>query len=445
MKKLFLIFLLTAIFFSSCKKDVPPATTTVPVSEQARNALYNLMREWYYWQPVAKVDSSLYKDPYALLSALRYKLLDRWSFVDDYNAFVASMNGTFVGHGIRMGLDAQGKARIVTIYKNSPLYTNGASGPGVRRGWIIKSLNGTDLAKVMSDMILSRDATAYNNLIQPSTAGITNTFVFQTPRGNDTTAVTIKKSFDVNSVMLYDTLTLKTGKTGHLVFDEFISPSTQELQTAFAFFKAQNVKDLILDLRYNNGGILDVATDLASYIAGTAKFSTPFISSSYNDKQAATNNATTNFKSILYPLNLTRLVVITTRETASASEEVINGLKPHLTVTTIGDTTNGKPTGMNVWQYDYTYIFAPITFKLVNSAGQGDFYAGFAPAKYVPDDITHDFNDKSESCFKEAIYFLENGTVSTKSAYIYRPSVQYSEKPSRMNNMYIFDKSFKIK
>ena len=55
--------------------------------------------------------------------------------------------------------------------------------------------------------------------------------------------------------MLYDTLNLKTGKTGHLVFDEFIEPSTQELQTAFAFFKAQNVKDLILDLRYNSGGI----------------------------------------------------------------------------------------------------------------------------------------------------------------------------------------------
>ena len=97
---------------------------------------------------------------------------------------------------------------------------------------------------------------------------------------------------------------------------------------------------------------------------------------------------------------------------------------------------------MNVWQYDYTYIFAPITFELVNSAGQGDFYAGFVPAKYVPDDITRDFNDKSELCFKEAIYFLENGTVSTKGAYIYKPSVQYSEKPSRMNNAYIFNKSF---
>ena len=435
MKKLIIILILSVAVFISCKKQVGPTTDTT--ATMGRDNLYSLMQDWYYWYkylPVITVTD--YKDPYALMDALRYKTLDRWSFVDDYNAFVADMNGTFVGHGIRIGLDAQGKARIVTIYKNSPLYTNGAGGPGVRRGWIIKTLNGANLASILA----AGDATAYNNLIGASTAGITNTFVFTTPRGNDTTAVTTKKSFDVNSVMLYDTLTLKTGKTGHLVFDEFIAPSPQELQTAFAFFKAQGVKDLILDMRYNNGGILDVATQLASYISGKPTTSM-FIQSTYNDKHT-TSDTTINFESVSYPLSLTRLVVITTRETASASEETINGLKPYLTVTTIGDTTNGKPTGMDVWQYDYTYIFAPITFELVNSAGKGGFYSGFAPAKYVTDDITHDFNDKNESCLKEAIYFLENGTVSAKGAYIYKPSVQYSEKPSRMNNAYIFNKSF---
>jgi len=437
MKKLIIILVLAVVLFNSCKKQVGPTTDTI--ATMARDNLYGLMQDWYYWYKYlpANITVTDYKDPYTLLDALRYKTLDRWSFVDDYNAFVANMNGSFVGHGIRIGLDTQGKARIVTIYKNSPLYTNGAGGPGVRRGWIIKTLNGSNLAPILA----SGDATAYNNLIGASTAGITNTFVFTTPRGNDTTALTTKKSFAVNSVMLYDTLTLKTGKTGHLVFDEFIDPSVQELQTAFAFFKAQGVKDLVLDLRYNNGGILDVATQLAGYISGKPTTSI-FIKSSYNDKKAAANDTTINFESMANPLSLSRLVVITTRETASASEEVINGLKPYLTVTTIGDTTNGKPTGMNVWQYDYTYIFAPITFELVNSAGQGDFYAGFVPSKYVPDDITRDFNDKSELCFKEAIYFLENGTVSTKGAYIYKPSVQYSEKPSRMNNAYIFNKSF---
>jgi carboxyl-terminal processing protease len=439
MRKFFFFILIIGVILPSCKKEATPATD--PAATNARDALNGLMNEWYLWyKNIPSVNVKDYKDPYELMNALRYKTLDRWSFVSDYNAFFASMQGTFVGHGIRIGYDApNNKVRIVMIYKNSPLYTNGAGGPGIRRGWIIKKLNGQDLAPIFA----AGNMTAYSNLIGASTAGITNTFIFQTPRGNDTTAVTTKQSFQVNSVLLYDTIRLKTGLTGHLVFNEFIDPSSDELKTAFSFFKAQNVRDLILDLRYNTGGILDVATQLASYIVGTSKFSTPFVTSSYNDKKTSTKNATTNFTSVLYPLNLTRLVVITTRETASASEEVINGVKPSITVTTIGDTTNGKPTGMDVWSTnDKKYIFAPVTFELVNSLGQGNFYKGFAPAKYVSDDISHDFGDKNESCYKEAIYFIENGTTSAKGAYIYQPSIQYSEKPAWMNNAFIIDKSF---
>jgi len=88
------------------------------------------------------VKTTDYKDPFELMDAMRYKTLDRWSFVSDYNEFMATMSGTFVGHGIRLGYDAvNNNVRIVTIYSNSPLYTNGNGGPGVRRGWIIKKLN----------------------------------------------------------------------------------------------------------------------------------------------------------------------------------------------------------------------------------------------------------------------------------------------------------------
>jgi carboxyl-terminal processing protease len=440
MKKVVILIFLIITVLSSCNKNVLPDPNSVdPAIAKDRDGLYSLMNEWYFWyNKLPSVTLTDYKDPYELMDALRYKPLDRWSFVADYNEFIASMQGTFVGHGIRIGLDAQNKARIMTIYKNSPLYTNGSGGKGVRRGWIIKTVNGSDLSAALI-ALKSNDATLYDNLIGPSTAGISNTFVFQTPRGNDTTAVTLKQTFQVNSVMLYDTLTIKKIKTGHLVFDQFITPSSQELASAFAFFKTQNVRDLILDLRYNTGGLLSVASELASYISGKSA-STTFIKSSYNDKKTS-EDTTYNFKNIASPLNLNRLVVITTRSTASASEEVINGLKPYLTVTTLGDTTNGKPTGMNLWNTtDNKYIFAPVTFEMVNSLGQGGYYSGFSPAKYVPDDVTRDFTDKGELCFKEAIYFLTNGAVTTKSAYVYQPTVQYSEKPGWMNNLFIFDK-----
>ncbi len=123
---------------------------------------------------------------------------------------------------------------------------------GVRRGWIVKKLNDTDLAPIF----IANDATAYNQLIGPSTASVTNTFLFQTPAGKDTTIVSTKAAFTLNTVILADTLHLKSGITGHLVFDQFIPPSKQELQTAFAYFSQNNIKDLIVDLRYNGGGDL---------------------------------------------------------------------------------------------------------------------------------------------------------------------------------------------
>jgi carboxyl-terminal processing protease len=439
MKKYFLLLLMISVL-GACKKEVTPVNNIDPAVAKDRDALYSLMTDWYLWyQNLPDVTLTDYKDPYALMNALRYKPLDRWSFVADFTAFNASMQGTFVGHGIRIGLDPQGKARIVMIYKNSPLYTNGSGGKGVRRGWIIKTLNGSDLAPALVSLSTG-NPTPYNNLIGPATAGVPNTFVFTTPRGNDTTATTVKSTFQVNSVLLYDTLTINSKKTGHLVFNEFITPSSQELAEAFAFFKAQNVKDLILDLRYNGGGVLDVAAELASYISGKSG-SDIFIKFLYNDKKSSDNNQVYNFRNVVSPLNLTRLVVITTRETASASEEVINGVKPFLTVTTIGDTTDGKPTGMNIWHTtDNRYVYAPVTFEAVNSVGQGSFYNGFAPAKIVTDDFTRDFSDKGELCYKEAIYFLANGTVSSKGTYILRRSVNSSEKPSWMNNLLIFAK-----
>ena len=85
----------------------------------------------------------------------------------------------------------------------------------------------------------------------------------------------------------------------------------------------------------------------------------------------------------------------------------MNGLKPFVNVVSIGDTTNGKPTGMNGWDIAQKYYMWPVTFKMVNSQNQGEYFDGIFPAKVLPDDITHDFNDRKELCLKEAIHYLE--------------------------------------
>jgi hypothetical protein len=113
-------------------------------------------------------------------------------------------------------------------------------------------------------------------------------------------------------------------------------------------------------------------------------------------------------------------------------------------VVTIGDTTNGKPVGMNGFGYpskNPTYVFWPITFSLVNSNGEGDFFKGFSPAKYVIDDITHDWNDRAEACLKESIFYLEHGNVSARGLYVGKQSSTiFTEKNNKSNNAYILNK-----
>jgi len=427
MKKICIIILLFTVFIASCKKEEEVPLTT---DEAARDYLYEVMNDYYLWYKLMPdVVKDDYKDPYELMTAMRYTAIDRWSYVQTYDEFLTIYHGSFVGHGIRFGLDPADKVRIVQVYKNSHLYSK-----GVRRGWIVKKINGTDLAPIF----IAGDNAAYTLLIGPSEAGITNTFLFQIPDGRDSTIIDTKSSFTLNTVIHYDTLNLKSGKTGYLVLDQFIPISNQELATAFAFFKQENILDLIVDLRYNRGGDLGVLANMASYIAGSAKVNTPFLRLKYNDKHTA-DNEIYNFRSVASPLNLAKVIVICTRSTASASEDLINGLKPHMPVICIGDTTEGKPVGMIGTSYKTDYMFWPIFYSIENSANQGDFYDGIAPDKYVPDDFTHDWDDRNELCLKEAIYYLEHGSVSPKSIYPYKLSRQFTEKPERFNDAIIIN------
>lgn len=431
MKRYYFVILILSVIFTSCKKEINPADTYT-IDEEARDYLYTKMNDYYLWYKFIPdgVVKENYKDPYELMKAMRYKTLDRWSFVMTYEDFRAESQGSFVGHGIRLGLDPTDKVRIVQIYKNSSLYSK-----GVRRGWIVKKLNGTDLAPIF----IAGDGAAYNQLIGPAQSGVTNTFLFQIPDGRDSTITSTKSAFTLNTVIVCDTFHLKSGGiAGHLVFDQFIPPSNQELDSAFSYFSENNVTDLIVDLRYNLGGDMSVLTNLASYIAGAARNNMPFLKISFNDLLSS-NDETFKFTTVSSPLNLTRLIVICTRETASASEDLINGLKPYLDVRCIGDTTDGKPVGMVGIKFKTSYMFFPIMFSIVNSSDQGGFFDGIPPEKYVPDDIAHDWSDRNELCLKEAIYYLENGSVSTKGSYIYKPSVHYSEKPQKLNNAYILE------
>ena len=149
------ILMLVTLFFFSCEEKKNKDEYTI--NQGARDALYEIMNQYYYWyKEMPVVDVKKYNDPFTLLDAMRYLPIDRWSFVYDYRDFLSEMQGEFFGHGFSLGLDEDGNARIVMIYNKAQLYQ-----AGVRRGWIVKTILGYDIAKIIRE----NDVNTYNNIV----------------------------------------------------------------------------------------------------------------------------------------------------------------------------------------------------------------------------------------------------------------------------------------
>ena len=197
---------------------------------------------------------------------------------------------------------------------------------------------------------------------------------------------------------------------GYLFFRNFVTPSYEALDAAFNDFRARDVEELVLDLRYNGGGLVGVAQHLASLIGGVRTDGQVFAEYFHNDKNASRNRVT-RFEPKLNALNLQRLVVITTGASASASELVINALRPFIPVIVIGSRTYGKPVGQYAIDFcDKT--LAPVSFSLRNANGEGDFFGGIQPTCPAADDLDHQIGDPAESSLREALTLIASGRCS---------------------------------
>jgi hypothetical protein len=199
-------------------------------------------------------------------------------------------------------------------------------------------------------------------------------------------------------------------RVGYVHFRNFVTPSTEALNAAFAQLKAAGVSELILDERYNGGGLVSVAQHLGGLVGGARTAGQVFAEFFHNDLNAQ-RNAILRFETKPAALDLQRLVVITTRASASASELVINALRPLMRVTIVGDTTYGKPVG----QYGLDFcdkVLAPVAFQLRNAAGQGDYFDGLPADCPAGDDVDHLFGDAAEASLGEALFFVKNGQCS---------------------------------
>jgi hypothetical protein len=233
----------------------------------------------------------------------------------------------------------------------------------------------------------------------------------------------------VKSVKVIDT---PTGKVGYMSFEDHNALAEQQLVNAFTTLKNQGATDLVLDMRYNGGGLLYVASELAYMIAGPTTAGKTFQRPIYNDKttpaaaipffdKAYGFSAPAN--SALPYLGLTHVTLLTSADTCSASEAVINGLRGvDVQVDLVGGATCGKPYGFTPIDNCGTTYFS-IQFQGVNAKGFGDFADGFAPTCAASDDMTHALGDPAEGMLAAALSYRANKTCPAATAG-YAGSVQ---------------------
>lgn len=404
LKKTFSIMLFGIAIFAlqSCRKEDETNWDKV-----ANKELLSVMKDFYYWyDKLPTVDPNSYKDPSTLIEALRVNPPDRWSYVTTKQELDAYYNsGAYYGFGFGSSFDQNGKLWIIYVYKSSPFTEK-----GINRGWQISSIDG-----------VTPTPENYNQIIGESAAGVSKTIGFISPDGNSITYTFTKLEVAVNSVLFDSVYTISSKKIAYMVLNTFITPTIREANTCFAKFKSENVDELIVDLRYNGGGSIGVSDTLASLIGGKAANGGVYTNYVYNDKQLNSSKSIF-FSSLSNTLTLNRVVFITDRGTASASELVINGLKPYMPVCLIGSKTHGKPVGMRSFTYtEVEWAFLPVCFSLKNANNEGDYFDGIAVDVAAADDVSKPFGDFGEASFAAALTYLG---VSTGKGEMVKTSIR---------------------
>ena len=403
--KISILLLILFVFTTNCdtKDDL-----YVPESLQINDFVWKGMNLYYLWQTdvenlrdntFASQDQlntflTSYSNPKDLFNSLTVpNSVDRFSVIfNNYETLEGILSGNTLNNGVDYGLKFKaGSTTDLFGWVRYIIPNSDASTKNIFRGSIFHAINGTPLT-ISNYKELLENTTQILNLADYDNGTIT-------PNGNSVTL--IKTNLSENPVLFSNVINQGTKKIGYLVYNGFFPNYESQLNNAFANLKAQQITDLVLDLRYNSGGSIATATRLASMITG--QFTNQlFAREVWNAKLQAYWNTTNpnqlidNFTntlgngSAIASLNLTKIYVLTSKSTASASELVINGLKPYINVIQIGDVTTGKNVG-SITLYDspnfgktnrsnnHKYAMQPIVLKTVNNAGFGDYENGLQP------------------------------------------------------------------
>lgn len=355
------------------------------------------MNTWYLWNDLlpTTVNIADYASPEELLAFLSsFQPLDDFSFINSAQADAQFFGeGQFEGFGFSSRFLAADDLRLTRVFAASPAATG-----GLVRGDRILTLNGRSIADIEA-----------NEGVGAVFDMTTVEFGMRRPDNSEYTASVTQAVVTIAPIPQWRVIDAGNGRNvGYMELASFISTANPEFNTVFAAFSAANVNDVILDLRYNGGGLVSTAELLGDYLGGAVAQNLVFSSTEFNAQRAAANNRSELFELVSNALSLSRLVVIATQGTASASELVTNSLIPHVDVTIVGDRTFGKPVGQIGLEF-CEKILRPTAFQTVNSNGDGDYFDGLPVDCPAADDLNVAVGDDTDPNMVAALAYLDTG------------------------------------
>jgi len=420
----------------------------------------NWLRSWshdtYLWyDEIVDRDPADYATPkyFALLKTEALtdsgRLKDRFHFsLPTEEWYRLSQTGQVAGYGASFAVVQGSPPRVIVVAYTEPDSPATTYPANLSRGARVLGVDGVDVTN-------GTDIAAITEGLWPSELGKRHDFVVQ-DLGATTTRSFSMASAMVTQVPVQDVGSIDTasGTVGYMLFNDHLAASEELLIDAVHDLQSAGIDDLVLDLRYNAGGFLDIASEVAYMIAGpNATSGQTFELVEFNDKHRTFDPVTgqalvpTPFHdtavgfsapegTALPSLDLSRVYILTGSNTCSASEAIINGLIGiDIDVMLVGSATCGKPYGFYPTDNCGTTYFT-IQFRAVNAKGFGDYADGFSPSETNPvgddivrgclvsDDFTHSLGDPEEGRFGAALAFRENGACPSETGKLNRDRSQ---------------------
>lgn len=389
---------------SGCLPEDGPPSPPPPADcglEAQNQFVVDVMADYYLWsdEVPTDVDITAFEDPNDLVKELRAED-DRWTRIaDKATSDALFMEGKFVGLGYKTQRMEDDSIRISFVSDNSP-----ASAAGILRGDTIVGVGGYTVAE-LDEMDL------WSQVYGENDPGVEVEIEIAHFASGETLEHTIVKDWiDIVSLPVVEVFDTADGPVGYYVMDKFVETTKAELDGAYQQFKDAGADTVIIDLRYNGGGLISVAARTVSLTLGADHGGELAYQILFNDFLAE-ENSSTDIDDRDESIGADEIIVLVSSRTLSASELVINALFPYANVTLIGSDTGGKPVGSRSYEFCEKKLY-PISFRLVNADGATDYFDGLSADCFAGDDLDHQLGDPDEAMLAAALAYLGDGSCS---------------------------------